>query len=304
MQVPLVSHPNYSYAFPGRHRFPMEKFGLLLSYLQSKNLASAKNIFRPGKIKSSVLNLAHCPNYVQRFVANNMSSSEIKNLGLPWSEELLLRTLISPNGTLLTAKLALKYGVSCHLAGGTHHAHRDFASGFCIFNDLAITAKALLWQKQVKSVLIFDCDVHQGDGTAAMLADEKRAFTVSIHCLSNFPICKQVSDIDVALPSRIGDQTYLAAVMETFCHAVTVCQPDLVLYDAGVDVYQHDPLGHFNISLDGIRSRDRFVLTHCKEQNIPVATVIGGGYDNDRHALARRHGMVTEEAHRVWQNSL
>ena len=302
MQIPLVTHPQYSYAFPARHRFPMEKFGLLYQYLQSCGIAHARNTFRPGQANFELLALAHCTAYLQRFINNQQTESELRRMGLPWSESLLRRTLISPNGTLLTALLALQQGIACHLAGGTHHAHWDFASGFCILNDLAVTALALLAQKKVQRVLIFDCDVHQGDGTAAILANTPAAFTCSIHCDKNFPVRKQRSDLDVALAKGTSDQDYLAAVQDTLEQALNLSQPDLVLYDAGVDVYTFDPLGLLHVSEKAIRARDQHVLHTCQMRNIPVATVIGGGYDDDRQALARRHAIVTEEAHRLWQD--
>ena len=221
-------------------------------------------------------------------------------MNLPWSEGLVRRTFLAPSGTLLTAQLALEKGVACHLAGGTHHAHFDYASGFCILNDLAIAANALLQQKHINRVLIFDCDVHQGDGTAALLSREPPAFTCSIHCERNFPFQKQTSDLDVNLPADMTDDDYLAVVDETLRQVVASVAPDIVLYDAGVDVFEGDPLGRFNISEQGIRQRDRLVLGELKRRGIPVATVIGGGYDDDRMKLARRHAIVVEEAERMF----
>lgn len=300
MLIPLVTHPQYSFAFPARHRFPMEKFGLLHGYLQQQGIATADNTFRPGQANLQVLGLAHCPDYLHRFMHNQQSAAEVRRMGLPWSEGLLRRTLISPNGTLLTAKLALSRGIACHLAGGTHHAHRDFASGFCILNDLAVAALTLLGQGAVKRVLIFDCDVHQGDGTAAILADVPAAFTCSVHCDKNFPVRKQTSDLDVEVAKGTEDNAYLQIVDTALQRAIALSKPDLVIYDAGVDIYANDPLGLLKVSEYGIRLRDRLVLGSCKQHNIPVATVIGGGYDDDREALARRHAIVTEEAHALW----
>lgn len=301
--LPVVTHPDYSYHFPARHRFPMEKFGLLHQHLQSQGIATAANTFRPGRCKFDVLALAHTTDYLERFIHNRLSDSELRRLGLPWSEALVRRTLISPNGTLLTANLALSYGLACHLAGGTHHAYRDYASGFCILNDLAIAALALLTQDKVKRVLIFDLDVHQGDGTASILSDEPRAFTCSIHCDKNFPVRKAKSDLDVGLPRGTEDTQYLETVSHTLQLALARAEPDLVLYDAGVDVYAGDPLGLLKISEAGIRARDQLVLKSCLELGIPVATVIGGGYDDDRQALARRHAIVVEEAYKLRQTS-
>ena len=217
-------------------------------------------------------------------------------MNLPWSTGLVRRTFLAPSGTVLAAQLALQHGIACHLAGGTHHAHFDYASGFCILNDLAIAANVLLGQEGINRVLVFDVDVHQGDGTAALLANTPGAFTCSIHCERNFPFEKQMSDLDVALPDGLGDEDYLAVVHETLQQALAQSRPDIVLYDAGVDVYQGDPLGKLNISEQGIRQRDRLVLGELKRRGIPVATVIGGGYDDNRANLAKRHGIVAEEA--------
>lgn len=301
MSVPLVYHPSYSFPFPGRHRFPMEKFRLLHERLRDGGVAGAANLHRPGRARPALLSLAHCPEYLDRFLGNRLGEREAKRMGLPWSEGLARRTCIAPMGTLLTARLALKHGIACHLAGGTHHAHYDFGSGFCILNDLAITARALRAGGLVKRVLIFDCDVHQGDGTAAILAGDPELFTCSIHCEKNFPTRKSRSDLDVGLPVGLEDDGYLAVVEETLADLLRQLQPDLVLYDAGVDVYAGDPLGRLAVSLTGLAERERRVLTLCREHGVPVATVIGGGYDDDRPALARRHALVVEAAHQLWR---
>ncbi|HMU68118.1 MAG TPA: histone deacetylase, partial [Cellvibrionaceae bacterium] len=219
---------------------------------------------------------------------------------LPWSEALVRRTLISPNGTLLTALLALEKGIACHLAGGTHHAHANFAAGFCILNDLAVAALALIKQRKVKRVLIFDCDVHQGDGTARILENHPTIFTCSIHCEANFPSEKARSHLDIALPRGTQTQDYLLTLQTTLMQAIALSQPDIILYDAGVDIYAQDPLGHFAVSEAGIYERDLFVLNTCKSLGIPVATVIGGGYDDNRAALAARHALVIKAAVEVF----
>ena len=300
MPVPLITHPAYSFPFPARHRFPMEKFGLLHRYLRERGLARRENTFRPGTTRDELLTLVHCPDYIRRFRENRLADREMRRIGLPWSEPLARRTLIAPSGTLLAARYALSRGVACHLAGGTHHAHRDFGSGFCVVNDLAITARALLESGRVQRILILDCDVHQGDGTARLLADEPRAFTCSIHCARNFPLRRARSDLDVEVPAGIRDEAYLEQLAMTLDTALARLQPDLVLYDAGVDVHEDDPLGHAKLTSEGIARRDFLVLERCREQNIPVATVIGGGYDDDRRALARRHAIVIEQAFRVF----
>lgn len=300
MSIPIITNPFYSYAFPDSHRFPMEKFALLADYCKQQGWLEAKNCFRPGTAKMALLEQGHCRAYLQRFINNQQSKQEIRRMGLPWSESLRKRTLISPNGTFLTAQLALKHGIACHLAGGTHHAHYDFASGFCILNDLAISAKALLAQGKVSKVLIFDCDVHQGDGTATILADEPRAISCSIHCEKNFPARKAKSDVDIDLPVDIVEQDYLDIVASTLTRLIKCTQPDLIIYDAGVDIFAGDPLGLLAISEEGIKAREHLVLELCQQANTPVATVIGGGYDNDRKALAQRHALVVGAAFSIF----
>jgi acetoin utilization deacetylase AcuC-like enzyme len=298
--VPLVYHPGYSVAdFPAKHRFPMAKYRLLFEYLKAQGYVN-DNLYRPGPCRDRWLALGHCQSYIGKFRANQLDARAMRRLGLPWSEALVRRTLIAPNGTMLTARLALTHGVACHLAGGTHHAHYDFGAGFCTFNDLAITAKALLAAPYISRVLIFDCDVHQGDGTASILDNTPEAYTCSLHCEKNYPVHKARSDLDVNLPKGLTDRTYLEVVFETLERCLETLRPDIVLYDAGVDVWAGDPLGLLDISLDGIRARDRGVLTRCRQAAVPVAAVIGGGYDDDRAALAARHGILVEEAFRVF----
>lgn len=300
MPIPLIANPVYSFPFPAQHRFPMEKFALLQAYVAEQGWLENNPFYRPGRASIGLLEFAHCPAYLQRFIHNQQSPAELKAMGLPWSEALVRRTLISPNGTLLTALLALEKGIACHLAGGTHHAHRDFASGFCILNDLAVAALALIKQRRVKRVLIFDCDVHQGDGTARILNTHADIFTCSIHCEDNFPSEKAQSNLDVALPRGTQTAAYLSSVHTTLKQAIRLSQPDIMLYDAGVDIYVQDPLGHFAVSEAGIYQRDLSVLNTCKSLGIPVATVIGGGYDDNRAALAARHALVIKAAIEVF----
>ena len=303
--LPLVTHPCYSFEFPASHRFPMDKFALLHAYLQEKGIATAKNTYRPGRARLELLRLGHDRDYIERFIAGTQTPAQLRRMGLPWSKPLVARTLISPNGTLLSALLALDRGIACHLAGGTHHAHYDFASGFCIFNDLAVAAQALIALGKVQRVLIVDCDVHQGDGTAAILANTPSVFTFSLHCEKNFPARKAVSDLDVGLAPKTTDQAYLEVLDSALNKVLEQFQPNFVFYDAGVDVYEHDPLGLLSISLEGIRVRDKLVLEKCIGRNIPIATVIGGGYYDGLSsradaslALAKRHAIVVEEANR------
>lgn len=301
MYLPLVYHDDYSPPFPAGHRFPMEKFRLLRDHLVDSGLTTDAALQRPDSCPPEVLALAHCPAYIERFLAGELTAQEQCRLGLPWSEALARRTVRAVGGSLLAAQLALEHGIACHLAGGTHHAHFDHASGFCIFNDLAIVARYLLESGQAGRVLIFDCDVHQGDGTARILENVPDAITVSLHCEKNFPARKATSDWDIGLPIGMGDAAYLKVVNDSLGYLLALYQPDIVLYDAGVDVHRDDALGYLQLTDAGIAARDETVLRHCLEREIPVVGLIGGGYDKNRAALARRHGILHHSAARVLQ---
>jgi acetoin utilization deacetylase AcuC-like enzyme len=300
MRLPLVYHDDYSPPFPAEHRFPMEKFRLLRDHLIDSGLTCEAALLRPQQCPREVLALAHEPAYIERFLSGELARDEQRRLGLPWSEALARRTVRAVGGSLLAAELALQHGLACHLAGGTHHAHYDFASGYCIFNDLAVTSRYLLESGQVDRVLIVDCDVHQGDGTARMLADTPEAITLSLHCEQNFPAHKAQSDWDIPLPKGLGDADYLRVLDDALNYLLPLYQPDLVLYDAGVDVHKDDVLGYLNLTDQGLADRDEAVLRHCLGRDIPVVGLIGGGYDKDRQRLARRHGILHHSAQRIW----
>lgn len=301
MFLPLVYHDDYSPPLPPGHRFPMEKFRLLRDHLVGSGLTTDERLIRPELCSNDLLALAHDRAYIERYCTGDMSREELRRLGLPWSPELAQRTVRAVGGSLLAAELALQHGLACHLAGGTHHAHHDHASGFCIFNDLAVIALSLLEAGRVGRVLIFDCDVHQGDGTARILEQVPDAVTVSLHCDKNFPARKARSDWDIALAPGLGDADYLKAVDDALGYLLPLYQPDLVIYDAGVDVHRDDALGLLNLSDEGLAMRDSAVIEHCLGRDIPVVGVIGGGYDKDRALLARRHAQLHFSAAEAWR---
>ncbi|MBD8576384.1 histone deacetylase [Pseudomonas syringae] len=300
MSLPLIYHDDYSPPFPADHRFPMDKFRLLRDHLVDSGLTGDAQLLRPSLCPPDILALAHDRAYIERFMSGALSREDQRRLGLPWSEALARRTVRAVGGSLLTAEHALQHGLACHLAGGTHHAHYDYPAGFCIFNDLAIISQYLLGSGRVGKVLIFDCDVHQGDGTARLLANTEDAITVSLHCEKNFPARKAQSDWDIPLPMGMGDADYLQVVDETLNYLLPFHKPDIVLYDAGVDVHKDDALGYLNLTDQGLAARDEAVLNHCLGRDIPVMGVIGGGYSKDRQALARRHGILHHRAQKVW----
>ena len=296
MEVAIVYHPDYVAPLPEQHRFPMQKFRLLRDLLLKDGIITSKQIFTPNLPDLAQLELVHNSAYVKGYCEGSLEYKVQRRIGLPWSEPLANRTRIAIGGTILTAQLALEYGFACNTAGGTHHAFPDYGSGFCIFNDLAIAAKVLLEEGKVNKILIIDCDVHQGDGTAFIFRDEPRVFTFSMHCGINFPSHKQQSDRDVALPEGLDDDGYLQILATHLDDLLTGVKPDLVLYDAGVDVHICDRLGKLALSDRGIYRRDRMVLSACANKRYPIACVIGGGYSNNMQELVYRHSLLHRAA--------
>ena len=210
------------------------------------------------------------------------------------------RTFTAVGGTIRTAELALEHGLACNLAGGTHHAHPDFGSGFCILNDLAVAATEMIHRGLAKQVLIVDLDVHQGDGTAAVFKERDDVFTFSMHCGANFPSRKVAGDHDVALDVGVGDGHYLAVLADELTALLSRVKPDLVLYDAGVDPHHDDRLGRLELTDDGLAARDRYVIATCRNAGAAVAGVIGGGYHASLRTLADRHAILHRAAARRW----
>ncbi|MEM7624977.1 MAG: histone deacetylase [Planctomycetota bacterium] len=299
MALPLVYHPDYVTPLPDGHRFPMPKFGILRDLLIDEGLADPGQFHEPSKATREQLERAHDPAYIDAFISGCLGRDAERRIGLPWSEGLVNRTITAVGGTIRTVELALEpsgAGLACNTAGGTHHAHRDFGSGFCIFNDLAVAAADALARGRVQQVLILDLDVHQGDGTAAIFADEPRVFTCSVHCEKNFPSRKVPSDRDVPLPPDVGDGDYLRVLGQLLPELLEETEPDLVLYDAGVDPHVDDKLGRLSLTDAGLYERDRYVLESCRAHGIPTACVIGGGYHADHRVLASRHATLHRAA--------
>ncbi|MFW5694317.1 MAG: histone deacetylase [Alkalispirochaeta sp.] len=293
--IPIVYHPEYVSPLPLGHRFPMAKFAALHSILRAERILTDENVRVPQRAEDADLMLVHDADYVRSFTKGTLPARELRRIGLPWSSSLVARTKRAVGGTLLTARLALRHGIALNTAGGTHHAHPSYGSGFCIFNDLAVTARRLLQEGTVTHVLIVDLDVHQGDGTLASFRDDPRVTCLDVHCGENFPFRKQSTGINRSVPVGMTDDAYLTEVGAALEHALTVRRPDLALYDAGVDVFHGDRLGKLSLTRDGIERRDRLVLSRLNALGIPVAAVIGGGYQNDLHRLAHLHATL----HRV-----
>ncbi|WP_333606519.1 histone deacetylase family protein [Arsukibacterium sp.] len=281
-------------ALPANHRYPIGKYHALHQALLNLGLRPA-DFYPAAPITAAELCRLHQPDYVSALISGNLSSKAMRRIGFPWSEALITRALQSVGGTLQTTRLALEQGLAIHLSGGYHHALAAEGAGFCLFNDLAVAAR-LMQQQGVGPILIFDLDVHQGDGTAAIFADDPHIITASIHCEKNFPARKQPSDWDVGLPRGCEDAHYLETVQQSLDALLQWHRPELVLYDAGIDVHVKDELGLLNISTSAIYQRDQLVLSRCRELHIPVAAVIGGGYQRDINALTAIHLQLFKAA--------
>ena len=301
MDLPIVYHPKYVATIADTHRFPMAKFRLLYEMLIADGVAQPEQFFTPELPDLEAIALVHDRDYVEAYWQGNLEPKAQRRIGLPWSEELAYRTRIAVGGTLLTARLALTHGLACNTAGGTHHAFPSYGSGFCIFNDLAIASRVLLNEGLVQKILIVDLDVHQGDGTAVIFAKESQVFTFSLHCQINFPLVKQTSDLDVPLPAGMEDDAYLRTLAQYLPDLLTELQPDLVLYDAGVDPHIGDRLGKLALTDAGLYRREMQVLSTCVALGIPVASVIGGGYCEDMRSLVYRHSLLHRAASEVYR---
>ncbi|HIK55336.1 MAG TPA: histone deacetylase [Synechococcales cyanobacterium M55_K2018_004] len=302
MDLPIVFHPDYVAPLPPGHRFPMQKFRRLQEVLVADGVAHPCQFHQPELPPLAWLEAVHTPEYVRAYREGTLDPRAQRRIGLPWSAALANRTQIAVSGSVLTARLALRHGLACNTAGGTHHAFPSYGSGFCIFNDLAIASRVLLAEGLVSRILIVDLDVHQGDGTAVIFQDDPRVFTFSMHCEVNFPGTKQKSDLDVPLREGMEDDEYLRTLAAYLPDLLSQVKPDLVLYDAGVDVHLGDRLGKLALTDSGLYRREMQVLTTCVQHGYPVACVIGGGYCEDMESLVYRHSLVHRAASEVFRH--
>lgn len=294
--VPLVFHPIYSQlSLAARHRFPIDKYQGIKDALLALNVAQSA-FHLPTQVAIEDLKTVYDPNYVAQLTNNQLDPKAMRRIGFPWSQQLIDRTLTAVGGTILTSDLAIENGLALNLTGGYHHAFANFGSGFCLINDLYLAALNMLQYNGVDKVLIFDCDVHQGDGTAKLASNNPHIFTVSIHGEKNFPYRKQHSNMDFGLAKGTQDDDYLECVDSAFSLAINTFVPDAVIYDAGVDIHVNDDLGHLSVSTKGVYQRDSLVFQGCEQRGLPVAAVIGGGYQRDIPALVDVHMQLFRAA--------
>ena len=285
----IAFHPIYKHQLPEGHRFPMEKYELLPQQLLHEGTCNASNFFEPEKPNDKYILAVHEPEYYYDLVNITLNQRAARKIGFPLSEALVEREVIIANGTIKASEYALQYGVAMNIAGGTHHAYTDRGEAFCLLNDQAIGARYLQHKGLAKKILIVDLDVHQGNGTAEIFQNDDSVFTFSMHGKSNYPFKKEKSDLDITLNNNTDDDTYLNILKEILPKLIKKEQPHFVYYLCGVDVIASDKLGKLDMTIEGCKERDRFVLQTCKDHNIPVMCSMGGGYSPDIKIIVDAH---------------
>lgn len=285
----IAYHKLFAHPLPVGHRFPMEKYELIPQQLLYEGTISDENIFTPDAIDEEIILRTHTLEYWNKLKFQALNEKEIRKIGFPMSERLVRRSMHIANGTLMAAFFALEYGVGMNTAGGTHHAFADRGEGFCILNDIAIAANQLLYKKIAERILIVDLDVHQGNGTASIFANEPRVFTYSMHGGKNYPVKKESSDLDIELEDGTDDETYLTKLSESLPGVVDGFKPDFVFYLSGVDILKTDKLGRLSVSLEGCKQRDRYVVSMFKSLGLPLTISMGGGYSEKLSTIVEAH---------------
>ena len=272
------SSSRYTFPLPDGHRFPIAKYELLRQRVVAAGLGEVRE---PERIDREFLLRVHTPRYVDAFTQGTLGADEVRRLGFPWSEALVERSYRACGGTLAAARFALDEGIAMNLAGGTHHAFPDRGEGFCVFNDVAVTIRALQAERRIDRAAIVDLDVHQGNGTNAIFGGDNRVFTFSMHGRRNYPFTKVSGSLDVELEDGCGDDEYLALLTDALPRTLAAARPDLVVYLAGADAHEDDRLGRLRLTAAGLARRDVIVLESAREVGIPVAVTIAGGYGRD-----------------------
>jgi len=283
----VVHHVDYMAPAPTRGSFRFDKYMLVMVALRESGIDMTEHA--PEPMPRAWLEAVHCPDYVEQVFTAQVPREKERRIGFPVTPHIAQRVAHTNGGTWLAAQLAFQHGYAANSAAGSHHALYDSGAGYCVFNDLAVCANRLVAEAQAKRVLIVDCDVHQGDGTAALTAGREDIFTLSIHAEKNFPVRKARSTLDIALPDGTGDADYLDVLGTHLPRVLDEFAPDIVLYQAGVDPHQNDKLGRLALSDEGLERRDRYVLETVRGRGLPIASALGGGYGTDPRVVAERH---------------
>ena len=275
----IYYHPIYTSGIDKTSNFPRERYKLLYERLKPYERTLSIKIKKSEMVNKDYIKKVHDTNYVDNFLNGTLSEKEIRKIGLkPWTNDIIERTLRITGGSISAMKSAISCGgFSANMAGGTHHAHKSFGSGFCIFNDIAICSNVAIKELNIKNIMVIDLDVHQGDGTATILKQEKRAFTFSMHCSSNFPFEKCQSDLDISLPRDTSDDEYITKLKEVMRYLKNI-PSDLILFQAGVDGLSNDRYGNFQLTHKGLMERNKIVFEFAEIRKNPLCIFMGGGY--------------------------
>lgn len=285
--IHVVHHQAYVAPAPARSTYRWNKNGLIRDLLLAEGDRLAWH--EPEPMPVGCLQAVHDPDYVAEVLEARVPGTKTRRIGFPVTSAVAERARVVPGGTWLAAKLALDHGFAANTAGGSHHALHDTGAGYCVFNDLAIAAVRLIDEGTVDRLAVVDVDVHQGDGTAALLAGRPGVATYSIHAEKNFPARKARSTLDVPLADGMRDDAYLSTLENTLAGFLDEHRPQLILYQAGVDPYEQDRLGRLSLTLDGLRERERLIARLARARGVPLASTVGGGYGDDALEIARRH---------------
>ena len=289
MYLPVVFHKNYNAVIGDDHKFPINKFSELANYLLKQKIV--KDFYQPYPCSDETLKKVHSEKYINDIKNKTLDKDKIKKIGFPLVDSVVQRSLIATGGTVLASKLAIKYGLACNTAGGSHHANFDGGAGYCVFNDVAVAALYLLDRGLAGRILVVDLDVHQGNGNSEIFKENKNVFTFSMHSKSNYPAKKSISDLDVELNDNMEDNEYLE-ILKFYLNQLNQENFDYVFYIAGVDIHFNDRLGKLKISDEGIRERDEIVTENFFSKGIPLCGVLGGGYNKDFNKLVELHSYL------------
>jgi acetoin utilization deacetylase AcuC-like enzyme len=297
--VKVTYHDDYVIPLPPNHSFPMPKFRFLRDLLVGDGVISPSDILEPDEASWTDLAMVHTPRYLGALESGGLTEREEKRMGLPWSPALVRRSRLAVTGTMIAMQCALRDGIAGNLAGGTHHAFADHGEGFCVLNDVAVGIRVLRERGRLGRVLVLDLDVHQGNGTAAILADDPETYTCSVHGAKNFPIRKERSTLDVPLDDRLTDEPYLDIVRTTVGRVLREARPDLVVYLGGVDVMHDDKFGRMSLTMEGLAARDAFVIESVRALGLPLCLLLSGGYAPTPQQTAERHAVMYRAAARL-----
>ena len=285
----IAHSPLFCHSVPASHRFPMAKYDLIPQKLLQEGIITPDNLFHPQLLSEQEILTTHTADYWHKLKTGTLTDKEIRKIGLPMSAELVKRERYITHATYECALYAKEYGISLSVSGGTHHGFADHGEGFCVFNDVCVASNLLLARGQAKRILSVDLDVHQGNGNASIMANNPAVFVFSMHGKKNYPFIKPPSDLDIELDDGTGDEAYLMMLGETLPKIIREFDPDMLFYQAGVDVLATDKLGKLSLSMAGCYERDKLVLTTAHKAGIPVAVVMGGGYSPDIEMVVAAH---------------